>query len=319
MNTQAQLREAVISYARSLPRAQSHRDPDRIPINSPVQVPEPAGHYVYAYIDPSNNEPFYIGKGYRNRLTRHLTRRSLRKRGTFFYNKLNKMLSEGNLPVVLVIKDNLTEKQAFQSEMDLIHLVGTRKDNTGPLCNIRTDLRGGPAGYTLEQGVKRGTAIEVWGETFPSLRHVANDKRCQVNVDTLRAKQRAGIPVEKAVYRQQSRRKHTMNTKPVTCWGQEFPSIKSLIKDKRCLVTESTLLKRLKSGWSVEDAASTQRQEARGKPRVCWGETFPSLNAVSRDSRCIVTASQLQCRVSMGWDVQRAATTPIDKVAARRL
>jgi hypothetical protein len=124
---------------------------DSIPLSSPIQIPEPAGHYVYAYIDPRTHEPFYVGKGHRNRLTRHLTRRYLRKR---FYNKLNKMLSEGVLPVVLVIKDNLTEKQAFQSEMDLIQLVGTRKDYMGPLCNIRTDGAGAPASYTLGKALR---------------------------------------------------------------------------------------------------------------------------------------------------------------------
>jgi hypothetical protein len=312
----AKVQKAISARLRRQHSQKAHLQRDSIPLSSPVQLPEPTGHYVYAYIDPRTHEPFYVGKGHRNRLTRHLTRRYLRKR---FYNKLNKMLSEGVLPVVLVIKDNLTEKQAFQSEMDLIQLVGTRKDGVGPLCNIRTDGAGAPAGYTLEQGIKKGTAVKVWGKMFPSLRHVALDERCKVNAATLRRHIKAGIPIKEAVYPKQPKRKPPMNTKPVTCWNQEFPSIKALVKDKRCLVTASTFSQRLRKGWSVEEAAGTRRKEAQGKPRICWGEKFPSLAAVSRDPRCVVTFSQLQNRVSMCWSVQRAATTPIDKVASRRV
>ena len=38
----------------------------------PEEVIEQLNSYVYVYIDPRNNEPFYIGKGKGNRLFSHL-------------------------------------------------------------------------------------------------------------------------------------------------------------------------------------------------------------------------------------------------------
>jgi len=43
-------------------------DPDAIPQSSPIQIETPRGYYLYAYIDPITNEPFYIGKGHKNRV-----------------------------------------------------------------------------------------------------------------------------------------------------------------------------------------------------------------------------------------------------------
>ena len=37
------------------------------------EVAEKLGHYVYAYVDPRNEEIFYIGKGYRTRALAHLS------------------------------------------------------------------------------------------------------------------------------------------------------------------------------------------------------------------------------------------------------
>jgi hypothetical protein len=97
----------------------------------------PAGFYIYTYIDPGTNEPFYIGKGHGDRVFRHLKPPSYYKiRDSFFYRKLRKMLDEGVEPLVFIIKENLTEEMAYNIESDLIRLVGTRANGTGPLCNL---------------------------------------------------------------------------------------------------------------------------------------------------------------------------------------
>ena len=38
----------------------------------PNKFAETLGHYVYVYVDPRNNKPFYIGKGQGNRALGHL-------------------------------------------------------------------------------------------------------------------------------------------------------------------------------------------------------------------------------------------------------
>ena len=304
---------------RRLPGIKKPRDPDAIPESCPISIKEPAGFYVYAYIDPRNHEVFYIGKGHRNRLTRHLTRKSLQKRDTFFYRKLKKMLRNGVLPEIIVIKDDLTSKEASLSEIDLIHLVGTRHLGTGPLCNIRVDIRGGPTGYTLEQGIKLGTAIECWGEMFPSLTHVSHDPCCEVSIHTLWRLLKTGESLQEAVKKSNPRR-NPMNSKPITCWGEEFISKRELANDPRCIVTYSTLVKRLRGGLPPAEAAGIKKllTYRLGKPITCWNQEFPSIVALARDPRCVVQVGCLRERLSSRWSPERAATQPLDSIAARQ-
>ena len=67
-------------------------------------------YYVYAYIRLDTNTYFYIGKGKNNRYLR------LDNRKQHFMNIINKVPYE-----VKILYSNLTEKQAFQLEMNLIH------------------------------------------------------------------------------------------------------------------------------------------------------------------------------------------------------
>ena len=39
----------------------------------PDGVPEQLGYYVYLYVDPRSNRPFYIGKGKGRRILAHLS------------------------------------------------------------------------------------------------------------------------------------------------------------------------------------------------------------------------------------------------------
>jgi len=303
------LLETVIVKRRTLCAAEKkpRQNRDSIPLSCPIQLPEPAGYYVYAYVDPEKHEPFYIGKGHKNR-----------KRGTFFYNKLNKMLREGILPAIIVIKEGLTEEQAYLSEVDLIHLIGTRVDGTGPLCNVLKDRRGNLSGYTLAQGIKNGTAVKVWGDMFPSLIALAKDPRCKVNYETLRKRFNKGIPLEEAVIKHHGA---NMNMKPITCWGEEFPSRQALTDDPRCKVTLSTWRNRLKEGWTIEDAVSIPRVKPRrkshrkGRPVECWGRKFKSLVELANDPECVVTYTQLLGRLACKWPPEKAASTPINEMA----
>lgn len=104
--------------------------------------------YVYVYRDSAGN-PFYVGKGHGNRCRKHLhacynsKRRSYR---THFYTKLRKMARLGEKPDIEIIKNNLTEEDAFQSEKYHISLWGRRDIKTGCLCN-HTDGGEGQTGH----------------------------------------------------------------------------------------------------------------------------------------------------------------------------
>ena len=220
-----------------------------------------SNYVVYAYIDPRDNEPFYIGRGTLHRAYVHLSQHSFARQYTSpFAQRVSLMLSQEVYPEVHIIRGGLTSDQAWEAEAALIYLVG-RQVTGGSLCNIHAGREEPAKGYTLR------SAYHVQG------------KQC-------------------------------------VCWGETFPSYAAAARDPRSNVTVDQMYRRATRGWSPERAASTIVQGA-GRESLCWGELFPSLAAVSRDSRCVVNQDTLYHRVKRGWDVERAASTPRDEVAAR--
>jgi len=89
-------------------------------------------YYVYAYIDPRNNIPFYIGRGRGKRDTSHLFPS---KWLTFFHNKLQKLLKEKVTPTIRRLLNNLTYQESCDWECFFIAALGRRDLKMGPLCN----------------------------------------------------------------------------------------------------------------------------------------------------------------------------------------
>ncbi len=103
-------------------------------------------YYVYVYLDTRkpgnytynelnlNYEPIYVGKGTKRRCKNHLSLRC--KMENHFYHKLNKIIDEGFEPEIIIIKDNISENEAFEYEIELIKNIGRLIDNTGTLTNL---------------------------------------------------------------------------------------------------------------------------------------------------------------------------------------
>lgn len=95
-------------------------------------------YYVYVYLDTTkkgeyvyenytfNYKPFYVGKGKNDRYLDHIKR--LNERTTINKHKNNtikRIIDEtGELPLIDITIDNLTEKEAFDTESRLISLIG---------------------------------------------------------------------------------------------------------------------------------------------------------------------------------------------------
>ncbi len=109
--------------------------------------------YVYSFLDPRKPgnfvygdyefacEPFYVGKGKGDRY-----KDEHNGRNTHFRRKIRKIKTEGLKPVPFPIDLGLTEKEAFELEIELITLIGRSNLGNGPLTNL-TDGGDGTSGY----------------------------------------------------------------------------------------------------------------------------------------------------------------------------
>jgi hypothetical protein len=92
-------------------------------------------YYVYEYIDPRNNQPFYIGKGKGDRLNYHI--KNLNDGyNPHKTNKIKKILSEGLEPIINIVVSGLTETESFEIESSLIIKFGRVDNKTGCLLNL---------------------------------------------------------------------------------------------------------------------------------------------------------------------------------------
>lgn len=94
-------------------------------------------YYVYALIDPRNNEYFYIGKGKGKRYLAHTQNSNSKK--DFNLTKLNKIkeIKDDGLDVKIdILFPNLDEETAFELEKVLIYKLGREILSEGILSNI---------------------------------------------------------------------------------------------------------------------------------------------------------------------------------------
>lgn len=115
-------------------------------------------YYVYVYLDPReiydcefNYRPFYIGKGKNNRKTDHLNESW--GKNYLKYKFLSSMKKENIEPIILLIKENMSEMNAFILEKELIKKYGRIDNGSGILCNL-TDGGEGSSGRKCKESTK---------------------------------------------------------------------------------------------------------------------------------------------------------------------
>lgn len=100
--------------------------------------PRKPGHYSYEDLNLSFLfEPFYVGKGTRNRLYDHLKEARTKKR-SLKINKIKAIFRENhNLKShIIQINSRLSSKEAYSEEVHLIKAIGRISLKTGPLTNM---------------------------------------------------------------------------------------------------------------------------------------------------------------------------------------
>lgn len=124
-------------------------------------------YYVYIYLDPRKEgnfaygdmefeyEPFYVGKGKNNRYLDHLKLRNIDKRyNPIKFGKIKHILDCGLKPIILKIKEGLSEEDALKEETTLISKIDVI-NNGGPLSNLTKGGDGGDTWIFLPEELKQ--------------------------------------------------------------------------------------------------------------------------------------------------------------------
>lgn len=106
-------------------------------------------YYVYCLLDPTKitdisfgditfeYEPFYIGKGCKNRINQHFSDAQLKRdKNKSKVNKIYKIRNLGCEPIGYKIYENLNETDALEKEKNLITLIGRKDLKNGTLTNL---------------------------------------------------------------------------------------------------------------------------------------------------------------------------------------
>ena len=151
--------------------------------------------------------------------------------------------------------------------------------------------------------------LEAFGET-KRVAHWASDPRCTVSASCLFQRINKGMPLEAA-----------MTTPAERDWSREIfevfgesKTLRDWSEDPRCAVSYTTLQSRLSNygmafAVALTSAPAVCRRGRYGEMAAAFGERRP-LGEWMRDGRCVVSRKALGRRLRLGWELEKAMTTP---------
>jgi hypothetical protein len=98
-------------------------------------------YYAYCYIDPRNEQMFYVGKGKNKRYLYHLKEKFNQNINLRKYYKIHKLFKLGLSPKIIKLADGISERKAYDIEQLAIDSEGTIRKGTGNLTNLVTEGR----------------------------------------------------------------------------------------------------------------------------------------------------------------------------------
>ena len=127
--------------------------------------------YVYVYLDPRkpgdynygeyhfDYEPFYVGKGSKERAYDHLYGN---KWNRYVASKIKKIQCICDNPIIIKYQEQLLENESFNIEIKMIKTIGRQDLKRGPLCN-QTDGGDGSSGAIVPRDVVERRAEKIRG------------------------------------------------------------------------------------------------------------------------------------------------------------
>lgn len=135
--------------------------------------------YTYAYLDPRKqvatripetdiafeHEPFYIGKGKGKRILTHMSDK--RGKNSLKIEKIKRIMDAGYAPIIVKVKENLSEKEALFLEEKLISAIGTKWTIEGIKRGPLTNQTSGGEGRCLSDSLKNQISKRLMGVNNP--------------------------------------------------------------------------------------------------------------------------------------------------------
>jgi hypothetical protein len=121
--------------------------------------------YIYAYIDPKTDQPFYIGKGTGSRKFDHLNETSSKKENREKWKIIEELLHAGTPPTIVELESNIeSESLAFDREdYYILHYGRKGIDPNGILVNKTIGGKQPPKPVWDENKKKRHSE---WNKTY---------------------------------------------------------------------------------------------------------------------------------------------------------
>ena len=114
-------------------------------------------YYTYVYLR-ADRTPYYIGKG----------------RGKRIYSKARGIKAPKNESLILFLKKNLTEAEAFKHEIYMIFVLGRKDLGTGILRNL-TEGGDGPSGAVRNNETRKKLSAAKSGEKNPQFGRIGEN------------------------------------------------------------------------------------------------------------------------------------------------
>ncbi len=142
--------------------------PDRR-VHMTDDVAKALGSYIYVYIDPRTDQPFYIGKGKGGRLFSHLDDRSETEKVA----RIDELRALGMEPRIDLLRYGMTEAEATLVEAAAIDLIGT-----GNLTNMMSGYHARSYGRISSDEVITMLTAKPVSARQPAASSTASDGEC---------------------------------------------------------------------------------------------------------------------------------------------